>query len=65
MTSVEVWSPDTGLLCRGPELPDRRSQHSAGKTALHSTVTRSPLQPSPQTASFSVAVTTHRLPASP
>ena len=41
-TSVEVWSPDTGLLCHGPNLPDRRYLHSAGETVLYSAVTQSP-----------------------
>ena len=27
-----MWSPDYGLVCRGPDLPDNRYEHSAGET---------------------------------
>jgi hypothetical protein len=31
--SVEVWSPDSGHVCSGPNLPDRRRFHSADFTS--------------------------------
>ena len=32
--SVEVWSPASGHVCSGPDLPEERTAHSASKTAL-------------------------------
>ena len=31
---VEMWSPYTGHVCTGPDLPEGRGYHSAGGTAL-------------------------------
>ena len=66
---VEVWNPVTGMVCNGPELPDQRRAHSAGKTALPCSAVQllSFLQISPLPASSSVVgmLKSQRLPASP